>query len=422
MQQSFQKPPPSKQQQLQPGKRAEAKSKALARGIPSILQPLALSSSLRTAATLGMPAAVLDQRTALLAGQVLHFCSHSKESTDNGVSVSKRRDPSVKAAAVGRKDGRYGMGCRLSLLPWRQKGGAGVSEGCAHLEETHPNLQTQVTQWREERCTSLEGPRETWEQDPSSQPALNAGCISKAAFKKGQGGWRGAAPIHGGYGHKSRASLCGCERKSQASTGWRWSQASVWKPFVTAGLSEPCREGRGGRGRPVLAACTAENLSQRKPAVSSVCPLPIYCPALQAGREHPVGSRSLHCWVLAGLSFPTQVLPPLTGEASVPIACRSHGEGTGQSPALLSACIPSGRGKNLHGVCGWKPALRCGRQCCSEHSPLLSPDMGFYTISCLPAGSPSQGSSSPLRKHQPCTLPPPLLLPSLPNTPVRSSH
>lgn len=78
--QNIQKPAPSKQQQLQPGKRAETRSKALARRIPSILQPPALSSSLRTAATLGMPAATLDQRTALLLGQVSRFCSCSKES------------------------------------------------------------------------------------------------------------------------------------------------------------------------------------------------------------------------------------------------------------------------------------------------------------------------------------------------------
>lgn len=32
------------------------------------------------------------------------------------------------------------------------------------------------------------------------------------------------------------------------------SQASVGKPFGTAGLSEPCQEGRGSRGRRVLAA------------------------------------------------------------------------------------------------------------------------------------------------------------------------
>lgn len=67
------------------------------------------------------------------------------------MSVSKRRDPSVKAAAVGRKDGRYGAGCRLSLLPWRKKGGTGVSEVCACFKEEHPNTQTQGTQWGEER-------------------------------------------------------------------------------------------------------------------------------------------------------------------------------------------------------------------------------------------------------------------------------
>lgn len=242
-----------------------------------------------------MPAATLDQRTAFyISAPAL------KNPADNGASVSKRRDPSVKAAAVGRKDGRYGTGCRLSLLLWGKKGGAGMPEVCVCLEEEHPNTQTQGTQWGEVRLiTSKHVPAERdhvrgGRQDPSSQPALKAGCASKAAFRKGYGGWRGAAPIHGGYRQKSRASLCGCERKSQASMGWRWSQASVRKPFVTAGLSEPCREGRGGRGRLVLAACTAENLSQHKPAVSSMCPVSIYCPSLQnqAVREHPAGNRS----------------------------------------------------------------------------------------------------------------------------------
>lgn len=89
-----------------------------------------------------------------------------------------------------------------------------------------------------------------------------------------------------------------CERKCQASMGWRWSQANVWKPFVRAALSEPCWEGRGGRGRLVLAACTTANLSQHEPAVLSMCPISIYCPSLQdqAGMEHPVGNRSQHYW------------------------------------------------------------------------------------------------------------------------------
>lgn len=43
----------------------------------------------------------------------------------------------------------------------------------------------------------------------------------------------------------------GAKRTHPASSR---SQASVGKPFGTAGLSEPCQEGRGSRGRQVLAA------------------------------------------------------------------------------------------------------------------------------------------------------------------------
>lgn len=185
IQQNIQKPTASKQQA---GKRAETKSKALGRRIPSILQAPALSSSLRTAATLGMPAATLDQRAALLLPRVLHFCSCFKESNRQwGVCSAREGTHLGKLLKLGGKmgdtrqaqpalvgKGRKRRGVRSLCVLGR---GASQHIGTVHSvgrRETHG----------QEACTGLEGPRERWAQGPSSQPALKAGCVSKAAFRK----------------------------------------------------------------------------------------------------------------------------------------------------------------------------------------------------------------------------------------------
>lgn len=197
---------PSKQQQLQPGERAETRSKAAARRIPSILQPPALSSSLRTAATLGMPAATPDQRTALLSGRVLHFCSCSKQSPrDKGASVCQQKKGPICESCRSWEEG-WMIRDRLQAQPASMERAARVSE--ARTLGSGASQHRQSTQWGKGETTSKHVPARREQAPVSFLPTWEkAGCLSKAAFRKGQAGWRGAAPIHGGNKQKQGQPL-----------------------------------------------------------------------------------------------------------------------------------------------------------------------------------------------------------------------
>lgn len=59
-----------------------------------------------------------------------------------------------------------------------------LGRGASQLADTGHSVGRGETHCQQ-ACPRLEGPRERWEQDPSSQPARKAGCVSKAAFRRG---------------------------------------------------------------------------------------------------------------------------------------------------------------------------------------------------------------------------------------------
>lgn len=66
----------------------------------------------------------------------------------------------------------------------------------------------QSTQWGKGETTSKHVPARRDQAPVSFLPTWEkAGCLSKAAFRKGQAGWRGAAPIHGGNKQKQGQPL-----------------------------------------------------------------------------------------------------------------------------------------------------------------------------------------------------------------------
>lgn len=214
---------PSKQRQLQPGERAETRSKAAARRIPSILQPPALSSSLRTAATLGMPAATPDQRTALLSGRVLHFCSCSKQSPrDNGASVCQQKKGPICESCCSWEEG-WTIRDRLQAQPASMERAARVSEVCALGSGASQHADRALSGEKERPPASTYQLGGTKLQYPSSQPGRKLAAFLKLPSERGK--WDGEEQLlFTVVTNKSRASPCGCERKSQASMGQRWCQ------------------------------------------------------------------------------------------------------------------------------------------------------------------------------------------------------
>lgn len=93
--------------------------------------------------------------------------------------------------------------------------------------------------------------------------------------------------------------------------------------------------------------------------------------------------------MLAGPSFTAQVLPPFTGEACVPKASRSPREEMGRSPAVPSACTPSGKGENHSTLSVWEEA------CTNTQQTAL--------LGALTTAQPRHGLLHPLMS--PCKLP-----------------
>lgn len=130
----------------------------------------------------------------------------------------------------------------------------------------------------------------------------------------------------------------------------------------------------------------------------------------KSGRDRAsCGKQEPALLVLAGPSFTTQTLPPSTGEACVPQS-QQDPRGRDGKKSCSAEClhILGKEGDGCHGARGRKPVLTHSRRLCWEHSPLLSLDMGLYTLSRHPADCPPRGASSPsvntecaqLRLHQ----------------------
>lgn len=179
----------------------------------------------------------------------------------------------------------------------------------------------------------------------------------------------------------------------------------------------------------------AGSLYRRKPLpakascfkhVSSLHLLPV---SPKSGREGAFcGKQELALLVSAGPSFTAQVLPPFTGEACVPKASRSPREETGRSPAVPSACTPSGEGENHSTLSVWEEACTNTQQAAllwalttaQPRHGLLHPLMSLCKLPlhkgpCLPS---TNSKHAQLHLHQAEQL----LLPGSRNVPAQVLH
>lgn len=143
----------------------------------------------------------------------------------------------MKAAAAGRRDGRYGTGCRLSLVLWRKRRSRDVRSLCVLGRGASQHRHS--TQWEDcqQAHPSLEKPRENGcKVLPPNLPGKLAVFLKLPSKRR----MERISSYSWWFQTQKQGQPLSCERKRQASMGWRWSQASVWKPFVRAALSEPC--------------------------------------------------------------------------------------------------------------------------------------------------------------------------------------
>lgn len=97
---------------------------------------------------------------------------------------------------------------------------------------------------------------------------------------------------------------------------------------------------------------------------------------LRSGRDGTCyGTQEPALLVLAGPSF-TQVLPPSTGEVCP--QRQQDPQGRGGKESCSAECLHTLRKGG--GARGRKPVVTLSRQLCREHSPLLTLDMGSYTL------------------------------------------
>lgn len=142
----------------------------------------------------------------------------------------------------------------------------------------------------------------------------------------------------------------------------------------------------------MLAASTTENLSQHEPAVSSMCPISIYCP--RSGKDGAsCGKQEPAPLVLAGPSFTTQVLPSATVQSVSPKPAGSSGK---RWEEVLQCRMPARPWKGG----GWLPRSSREEACANTQQTAL--------LRALSTAQPQHGLVHPLMA--PCTR---LLVPVL---------